>query len=831
LQEEPKLPVPDGCLAVFITGTTQQLFNIKTRTQITEEEPFRRIPKEGGNDSLLGDIQFRGAISDWQPYKDAIAKYPGPELLVYYDFDSDYGQNFVICISVEGEANIQKAHQLKVGVPEEGGEAKAEEGDGEPAEEPIEEAGEYKGPRESRPWESQGSEAEISEVTVVPNREVLVMSISRKRREFGLSNFKFTDTDFDYNEYRPYRDANFELRRMESDLAIQNVPVLKERHTQTAWHRKLNACIQYEPLEMESMQCEEHLESEAFREFLEVIEPRYTAALQQNETFDIISNDFDTMVDDDFALGSKTENKVKEYISYTTPSYIKKSAVSWVDWHPSGGGIVAVSCCDRLNLDERIDLDGKVRNSYLLQWNFADPILPQYMCEAPADLYCFRYNPQDPNIIAAGCVNGQVFIYDLRNASLNYQMEGAKKNSSDGDTDQKQTIPMVKFSIASSIDNSHKQPVSDIAWIPAEVHIAPRTGEPKKDGTTQKTQLVSIGADGAILIWDTTRVKDDGTWLPIHRVNLTNVDGTGELGGCQLAIDKEGSSKFYCATEEGELVFADWRTYEGDEVSEHVLSCAIAHFGPVHSLQRSPFFPDILLTVADWTFNIWKAGVQEPIISSPHANFYLRAGRWSPTRPGVLVTAKSDGSIDIWDLLDRSHEASMTVSIASNAIISLEFCAKPNPQLLAVGDDEGYLHVMDIPHNYRKSLNKEEKTFMQAFFDREVKRVEYQQKRLDFRRNELMEKRRELDQKREKEAEEEEKRRQDAEAAANKAADAEANKEANVPAPPSKEEEEEQRQEELYRQMEVKFCAVLGMDTKGNPLTEEELAALEMDAL
>ena len=42
----------------------------------------------------------------------------------------------------------------------------------------------------------------------------------------------------------------------------------------------------------------------------------------------------------------------------------------------------------------------------------------------------------------------------------------------------------------------------------------------------------------------------------------------------------------------------------------------------------------------------------------------------------------------------------------------------------------------------------------QAFFDREVKRVEYQQKRLDFRRNELMEKRRELDQKREKEAEE-----------------------------------------------------------------------------
>jgi hypothetical protein len=103
---------------------------------------------------------------------------------------------------------------------------------------------------------------------------------------------------------------------------------------------------------------------------------------------------------------------VREFISYTTPSYIKKRVVSAIDWLPGGDGltatyaaalpvaavsslptrahcscsvcshglggaarrqaclllvclaaftgIVGVSCCDRLNLDDRIELDGKV---------------------------------------------------------------------------------------------------------------------------------------------------------------------------------------------------------------------------------------------------------------------------------------------------------------------------------------------------------------------------------------------------------------------------------------------------------------------------------------
>ena len=34
--------------------------------------------------------------------------------------------------------------------------------------------------------------------------------------------------------------------------------------------------------------------------------------------------------------------------------------------------------------------------------------LIQLLMEAPDDILCFEFNPSDPNVIAGGCINGQV---------------------------------------------------------------------------------------------------------------------------------------------------------------------------------------------------------------------------------------------------------------------------------------------------------------------------------------------------------------------------------------------------------------------------------------
>jgi hypothetical protein len=54
----------------------------------------------------------------------------------------------------------------------------------------------------------------------------------------------------------------------------------------------------------------------------------------------------------------------------------------------------------------QIDMDGKVRTSHILIWNFKDPIHPQMVLEAPYDIESFRFNPQNSNKLVAGCTSG-----------------------------------------------------------------------------------------------------------------------------------------------------------------------------------------------------------------------------------------------------------------------------------------------------------------------------------------------------------------------------------------------------------------------------------------
>ena len=153
------------------------------------------------------------------------------------------------------------------------------------------------------------------------------------------------------------------------------------------------------------------------------------------------------------------------------------------------------------------------------------------------------------------------------------------------------------------------------------------------------------------------------------------------------------------------------------------------HFRPCVALQRSPFFDDIYLSVGDWSFNIWCEGVDKPVFASPFSEAYLTCGRWSPTRPGVIVLSRSDGVVDVWDLTDQSHKPSMSAPIAQKQITSMEFAdsGPSNPssiQLLAAGDARGNLHILEMPRPLRRP-SPNEKIAMRSFFDREVQRVNY----------------------------------------------------------------------------------------------------------
>jgi WD40 repeat protein len=141
---------------------------------------------------------------------------------------------------------------------------------------------------------------------------------------------------------------------------------------------------------------------------------------------------------------------------------------------------------------------------------------------------------------------------------------------------------------------------------------------------------------------------------------------------------------------------------------EHAFSW---HFGTISDLHRSPFFPDILLSVGGWSFHIWKEKLMTgPLLSSASSNAYVICGRWSPTRPGVFYISKSDGTIEIWDLLDRSHLPTSTQNVSSCAVSYMsihQYPGKSGYQFVAAGDDEGTLHILEVPRNLSKPSRNE----------------------------------------------------------------------------------------------------------------------------
>ena len=234
----------------------------------------------------------------------------------------------------------------------------------------------------------------------------------------------------------------------------------------------------------------------------------------------------------------------------------------------------------------------------------------------------------------------------------------------------------MKELILSNIDKSHKACVADVKFIPGTVKV-----DRKNPNEGKSYHFVSIAEDGIVNIWDTRNIeinelkrqrgKSTG-WVPYLQITLPRNEG-GELGLSRILFQKDQTTPtFWAASDEGELVLVDWSIRPvqtgGDDgharAAEYVQRCyeTERNSRPVLALERSPFFDDLLLTVHDFHFAIWKTSLmdrEEPIFRSANARTSQNTcGAFSPTRPGVIFITKNNG-IDVWDFYDQSNKPSI----------------------------------------------------------------------------------------------------------------------------------------------------------------------------
>uniref|UniRef100_A0A3Q4N2J0 Dynein axonemal intermediate chain 3 n=1 Tax=Neolamprologus brichardi TaxID=32507 RepID=A0A3Q4N2J0_NEOBR len=492
---------------------------------------------------------------------------------------------------------------------------------------------------EPKPWISLGSELEVDQESVKETREKLCYKFDLKRRP-GL-------------------------------------PVCFFDRNSTEAECRSVACPSYQDSRFSIKQMQRDCGMQAV--------PRLVFhALQQAHIMNVFTDDFKAL-----GIGAEASDQLvmvseglKLQWTFTDEKRAMGKKISSVSWHPT------------------------IHGELLIHGNLCLEIC--LLLECPDDIFAFEFCPSNPNVIVGGCRNGKVLLFhsDLGNKKEN-------------------KTPVMRYCAVSSIESSHKSPVTDVQWLPKtfenfvnfQVVLNSTLSYCVSQDVDQKTMMTPFSIPK-------TFKHLDRTWKPLLRV-LSCLGCITELVFAHVFVMplKEYTirynlteirkthtyiyKQFYVHfSQEGEIVYTDWKLEEdefGRKFSAKPLLCFRTHAWFVNTMQRSPFFKDILLTTGGWNLAIWKEGVM--VLSKQEYS----AACWSLSRPAVFFIGRNDGSIEVWNLLlNTSEPTHVHEHVTSTRITCIKPCITSSKQhYLAVADNLGVLRVFNVPKALRSPVKNE----------------------------------------------------------------------------------------------------------------------------
>jgi WD40 repeat protein len=615
------------------------------------------------------------------------------------------------------------------------------------------------------------TEEEVKQLSVASTRNLYQLLITRPSKDFNRRR-NFVDRDSHLGteglvEYRSFKDPNYELVRQRQEICVQSTPRLTDSSTQSFWSRKVNSSAQTEYVTMLPELAKTIQEQDDFPDFARKIQERVAPILDANHASDVFKDQLALLVaSDDSLVKSFSVSQLKEYLSLKDARF--NAPICCIDWQPGRTDTVAISFASTSTFDRYLDVwvDAPVEHVFL--WSFQAILHPSHVLESPSVVKVFRFCPTNPNLIACGCEDGQVLMYDLSDEQTRVNAVLRKRYSSEDSSSvafhAKYSSMILSPTLAPT--KCPSQPICDLAWLPPQQKIN-RIGE--LDICEVTSQFVTVSLDGRLIVWDTTIDANNvhantdallpgasltNEWTPVFTMNIYKnaksllyfptrlfhvVADAGKLNGEARIV-----------TEEGEVLGFNWisggdRSLTGRQNPTIALRQQFLYHTPV-SFVPSPFIPGLFLACdrAQIVLADLSQGLQELFRSSARTSG-LTCVVFSPTRPSLFLAGKDNGEVEIWAVLDKSHECLFTQSVASSRVVSLSFGVGHNEkQLLAVGCGDGSLMIYKVPdfmskpgHDEGEQMKKfveQQRAFVLQTEDRfKVRAAEARQKEADAR--------------------------------------------------------------------------------------------------
>mmetsp|Transcript_30707 Transcript_30707/g.73674 ORF Transcript_30707/g.73674 Transcript_30707/m.73674 type:complete len:656 (+) Transcript_30707:192-2159(+) len=261
-----------------------------------------------------------------------------------------------------------------------------------------------------------------------------------------------------------------------------------------------------------------------------------------------------------------------------------------------------------------------------LVWNLAMPSRPEHIFTCGSPVTTTRFHPTESPLIIGGCQSGQVVVWDVRAGRMPVQKSSLVTTSSGN-------------------SKGHTHPICSMQIVEGN------------------TGLVTAATDGRVNFWSLANLRD-----PLESLQVGDSVSS-------LAVSPE-TDTLVCGDEMGNLYsISSSQSAIGGGSSQRSrrqmrkieAGKSENHFGLITSVStkklKAPARAGIqkgflrgsgglfLTSGVDWTVKMWSpAYTDKPLLSLvSHSYDYMSDVQWSPTHPGLMATASSNGTIGLWN--------------------------------------------------------------------------------------------------------------------------------------------------------------------------------------
>jgi len=345
---------------------------------------------------------------------------------------------------------------------------------------------------------------------------------------------------------------------------------------------------------------------------------------------------------------------------------IKKRQVTAIAWNPEYTDLFAVGYGSYDFV--------KQGSGLICCFSLKNPSYPEYIFATETGAMCLDFHKQHSSLLAVGCYDGTVLVYDVRNKS---------------------NRPIFSSTVKTG---KHTDPVWQVCW--------------QEEDLSKNLNFFSISTDGRVTLW--TMSKNELQHTDVMELKLVGMQREGDTalseddtslsglaGGMCFDFNKMSDHLFIVGTEEGKIHKCSkaynsqyLETYEGHHMS-------------VYGVKWNSFHPRVFLSCsADWTVKLWDHNLKRPIMSFD-LNNAVNDVAWAPYSSTVFAAVTSDGKVHVFDINENKHEAMCEQKVVRKSKLT-HVSFNPKEPVILVGDDKGCITALKLSPNLRRPAKPKE---------------------------------------------------------------------------------------------------------------------------